>query len=335
MPARETFYEVMRRHGITRRSFLKFCSLTAAGLGLAPEFAGRIAHALETKPRTPVVWLHGLECTCCTESFIRSGNPLAGDVVLSMISLDYDDTLMAAAGHAAEAALQEYAERLRVLHQIDQAILAAQSSEAITEAASSETARFRRHQRQIVLQPGELFINDPALVLALLSIMRQLAVALLAGRVVRRSLGRRRELERAVELAPGEPGNLLFLADHAAPGIAELFWVGTPTTNPSEAVVVNDLENQQGDVVTNTGTLNFLEDIDGNGNIDHWVRAGEWENEQSVLGVRAGLLFVSPDAVTEAGTTSFQILDETETSRADGKLRMNMDSVFAIRGKGR
>ena len=82
MPAHETFYEVMRRHGVTRRSFLKFCSLTAAGLGLGPEFAGKIAHALETKPRTPVIWLHGLECTCCTESFIRSGNPLAGDVIL-------------------------------------------------------------------------------------------------------------------------------------------------------------------------------------------------------------------------------------------------------------
>ncbi|MCG7937122.1 MAG: twin-arginine translocation signal domain-containing protein, partial [Candidatus Thiodiazotropha taylori] len=30
----ETFYQVMRRQGITRRSFLKFCSLTASALGL-------------------------------------------------------------------------------------------------------------------------------------------------------------------------------------------------------------------------------------------------------------------------------------------------------------
>ena len=111
MHAHETFYEVMRSHGITRRSFLKFCSLTAAALGLGPEFAGKIAHALETKPRTPVIWLHGLECTCCTESFIRSGNPLAGDVILSMISLDYDDTLMAAAGHQAEELLERTVER--------------------------------------------------------------------------------------------------------------------------------------------------------------------------------------------------------------------------------
>jgi hydrogenase small subunit len=32
--------------------------------------------------------MHGLECTCCSESFIRSAHPLAKDVILSMISLD-------------------------------------------------------------------------------------------------------------------------------------------------------------------------------------------------------------------------------------------------------
>ncbi len=103
----ETFYEVMRRQGITRRSFLKYCSLTAAALGLGPTFVPQIANAMETKPRTPVLWLHGLECTCCSESFIRSAHPLVKDVVLSMISLDYDDTLMASAGHQAEAILEE------------------------------------------------------------------------------------------------------------------------------------------------------------------------------------------------------------------------------------
>jgi hydrogenase small subunit len=60
----DTFYEVMRRHGISRRSFLKYCSLTATSLGLGPAFVPRIANAMETKPRTPVVWISGLECTC-------------------------------------------------------------------------------------------------------------------------------------------------------------------------------------------------------------------------------------------------------------------------------
>lgn len=103
----ETFYDIIRRQGISRRSFNKFCSLTAASLGLAPASAVEIAHALETKPRIPVLWLHGLECTCCSESFIRSAHPLVKDVVLSMLSLDYDDVIMAAAGEQAEKCLTD------------------------------------------------------------------------------------------------------------------------------------------------------------------------------------------------------------------------------------
>ena len=103
----DSFYDVMRRQGISRRSFLKYCSLTASSLALGPQFVGNIVHAMETKPRTPVLWLHGLECTCCSESFIRSAHPLAKDVVLSMLSLDYDDTLMAAAGFQAEEVMEE------------------------------------------------------------------------------------------------------------------------------------------------------------------------------------------------------------------------------------
>ena len=109
----ETFYDVMRRQGISRRNFLKFCSLTAASLGLGPSFAPTIASAMENKPRIPVLWLHGLECTCCSESFIRSAHPLVKDVVLSMISLDYDDTIMAAAGNQAEEIITEIVEKYK------------------------------------------------------------------------------------------------------------------------------------------------------------------------------------------------------------------------------
>jgi hydrogenase small subunit len=107
----ETFYDVMRRQGITRRSFMKYCTLTASALGLGPAFVPQIAHAMETRPRTPVIWLNGLECTCCSESFIRGAHPLVRDVVLSMISLDYQHVLMAAAGEAAERALEESMEQ--------------------------------------------------------------------------------------------------------------------------------------------------------------------------------------------------------------------------------
>lgn len=103
----KSYYEVMRKQGISRRGFMKFCSLTATSLGLGPAFVPKIAHALETKERVPVIWLHGNECTCCTESFIRSSHPLAKDVILSMISLDYDDTIMAVAGYQAQQILTD------------------------------------------------------------------------------------------------------------------------------------------------------------------------------------------------------------------------------------
>lgn len=97
-----TTYEVLEAHGVDRRSFLRFCTLTAAAMGLESKWVPNIVHAMETKPRIPVIWLHGLECTCCSESFIRSSHPITQDIVLNLISLDVDDTLQAAAGFQVE-----------------------------------------------------------------------------------------------------------------------------------------------------------------------------------------------------------------------------------------
>ncbi len=100
---RKSTYEVLTEHGIGRREFLQFCAISAAAMGLEATMVDQVVEAMETKPRIPVIWLHGLECTCCSESFIRSSHPIAQDIVLNMISLDYDDTLQAAAGHQCEA----------------------------------------------------------------------------------------------------------------------------------------------------------------------------------------------------------------------------------------
>ena len=95
-------YGVLRAHGVDRRTFLSFCTKTAAALGLGATAVPDIVKALTTEPRIPVIWLHGLECTCCSESLLRSSQPLVQDVIMNMISLDYDDTLQAAAGFQAE-----------------------------------------------------------------------------------------------------------------------------------------------------------------------------------------------------------------------------------------
>lgn len=107
MADKPTFYDVLMSRGVSRRNFLGFCATTAVYLGLGPNGPGIVAHAMQTKPRIPVLWLHGLECTCCSESFLRSGHPLTSDIVMSMISLDYDDTIMAAAGDQAEEILHD------------------------------------------------------------------------------------------------------------------------------------------------------------------------------------------------------------------------------------
>ena len=106
-----TIYESMQAHGYNRRDFLKFCSWMTAFIGIEASGLSKVVHAMETKPRLPVVWFHFQECTCCSESFIRSSHPIVSDIVLDKISLDYTETLQAAAGHQAEAALHETMEK--------------------------------------------------------------------------------------------------------------------------------------------------------------------------------------------------------------------------------
>jgi len=103
----KTIYEEIRAKGYSRRDFLKFCSWMAAFIGVEASGVGSIVRAMETKTRLPVVWFHFQECTCCSESFIRSSHPIVADVVLNKISLDYTETLQAAAGFQAEEALHE------------------------------------------------------------------------------------------------------------------------------------------------------------------------------------------------------------------------------------
>lgn len=101
-----TYYEEVERKGYSRRDFMKFCSIMTAYMGLQSTAIGQVAKALETTPRLPVIWLHFQECTCCSESFIRSSHPLVADLLLDQISLDYTETLMAASGFQAEEAMK-------------------------------------------------------------------------------------------------------------------------------------------------------------------------------------------------------------------------------------
>lgn len=97
-----TIRQAMEAKGYSRRDFIMFCGLATAAAGLQLSGLVQVIEAFETKPRPPVVWLHFQECTCCSESFIRSSHPIVADIIFDTLSLDYTETLQAAAGFQAE-----------------------------------------------------------------------------------------------------------------------------------------------------------------------------------------------------------------------------------------
>jgi hydrogenase small subunit len=92
--------------GVSRRDFLKVCTTAAAAVGL-PAWAGEKMAENVGKKKPSVVWLHFQECTGCTESLLRTSHPDVGSLILDLISVDYHETLFAAAGHQIEAALEK------------------------------------------------------------------------------------------------------------------------------------------------------------------------------------------------------------------------------------
>jgi hydrogenase small subunit len=128
--AEKSIYKEMQEKGISRRGFIKFCGALAGAIGLnsIPQIqkkasaailaagygpAHLVARALINKPRLPVIWLEFQDCAGCSEALTRSQSPSLVDLVLSKITVEYHETLSAAAGFQAEdaktAAMKKYA----------------------------------------------------------------------------------------------------------------------------------------------------------------------------------------------------------------------------------
>lgn len=106
------FDDALVKRGVTRRDFIKYCGGLAATLGLAESAVPRIAAAIEKGSRLkPVIWLEAGSCSGCTESMAQVGTPDIATVVLDILSLEYSETLMAGAGHSAEAAKKALVEK--------------------------------------------------------------------------------------------------------------------------------------------------------------------------------------------------------------------------------
>ena len=108
------FDELLESRGVSRRSFMKLCGAVAVAAGLGQAGMPKVAEALETSvigaqrgKLYPVIWIEGASCTGCTESFAQVDTPDPATVVLELISLNYSETLSAAAGYSMEEAKEQ------------------------------------------------------------------------------------------------------------------------------------------------------------------------------------------------------------------------------------
>ena len=107
MENEKAFYKRLEGKGVSRREFMKFCTYLTATLGLSSSFVPKVAEVFAAPAqRPPVIWLHFGECTGCSEATLRTQYPYVDDLVLEILSLEYHETIMAAAGQQAEDQLQ-------------------------------------------------------------------------------------------------------------------------------------------------------------------------------------------------------------------------------------
>ncbi|MCM2257139.1 MAG: hydrogenase small subunit [Vicinamibacteria bacterium] len=95
------------REGIDRRGFVQIITMAAAAIGLGESATASMIEAVAKGAKPSVIWLHFQECTGCTESLLRTSHPGLAELILDLVSLDYHETLLAAAGHQAEKCLKD------------------------------------------------------------------------------------------------------------------------------------------------------------------------------------------------------------------------------------
>jgi hydrogenase small subunit len=99
------FLDELESRGVSRREFVGFCGVMASALALPRAYSVKIARAIAKTEKPVLVWLEFQDCAGNSESFLRASRPTAAEIVLDTLSVDYHETIMAAAGHQAEELL--------------------------------------------------------------------------------------------------------------------------------------------------------------------------------------------------------------------------------------
>ncbi len=103
--AEDGLYAALLRRGMSRRAFIKFSAAMAATLALPPSYAPSIAAAVAAAPRLPVIWLHAQACGGNTAAFLAARDPSVSELILDLLSIDYDEAIAAPAGSGARLTL--------------------------------------------------------------------------------------------------------------------------------------------------------------------------------------------------------------------------------------
>jgi len=112
-PPIETLGDRLANSGVSRRSFMKYCIGLSAMMAIPISLMPKLVEAALAK-KTSVVYLSFQECTGCLESLVNvfpntrynlsatNSTDSIANIILSALSLDYQETLMAPSGTQAE-----------------------------------------------------------------------------------------------------------------------------------------------------------------------------------------------------------------------------------------
>lgn len=161
----EAFEGMLEARGVTRRTFLGFCGVIAASIGLSEAAAPDVAQAIESSATSgsmlPVIWLEQGSCTGCTESFAQSDTPDVGTIVLDLLSVNYSETLSAGAGWSLEAAKEATIEKGGYILVVEGAIMTAWDGNALL-IGQEETFDEYQSKKTVTRRKGTDIVADAA-----------------------------------------------------------------------------------------------------------------------------------------------------------------------------
>lgn len=128
LPILETLGDRLANAGVSRRSFMQYCLSMSAILAIPTGMMPKLVEAALLNPAPSVIYLSFQECTGCLESLVnvfpntQYKTDSIENILLTALSLDYQETLMAPSGAQAELSRAQAIARKNYVLVVDGAI---------------------------------------------------------------------------------------------------------------------------------------------------------------------------------------------------------------------